>query len=248
MALAAMAMLAATPQQAQAQATAATVVKPTPTGTCAVYGYIVAMQGVRGRADPFSRGWQRTMQLNGATFIVDQVPPWSYEGPRQWGRITVARWPCFEQAQAVWRKLRPPQRLGQDKARLHTAALYSGKNYGDWPPGSLELPAGCTRPIYAMSINTTYNEAQYGLYKAALMKTTYVQKLGSTTLFSGAPSASLNNWPADTTASMTHWPCKAAFEAFYLDPVYTKTIKPLRAGAIDYRIVAFPDIRQIRRD
>jgi uncharacterized protein (DUF1330 family) len=231
-----------------AQTTAPVAVPAASKEKCATFGYIVAMQGVGGAATPFSRQWQRAMKQTGAVFLLDEVPAWTYEGPQHWGRVTVARWPCFEQAEAVWKALPLPAGLGGDRSRLHTAALYRGKNYGSWPPGSLELPPKCTRPVYFMSVNTTYDEAQYGKYKAALMKTTYVQKLGSTTLLSGAPAASLPNWPADTTASMTHWPCKAAFEAFYLDPVYTNTIRPLRKGAIDYRIIGFPDTKLIPGD
>jgi hypothetical protein len=241
-------MVAGAHEPVSAQVTPPVVAQALLTDRCASFGYIVAMQGVGGASTPFSRQWQRMMRASGAVMIVDDVPPWTYEGPQKWGRVTVARWPCFEQAASVWKRLPTPTAMGVDKARLQTAALYRGKNYGSWPPGSLELPPRCTRPVYFMSVNTTYNEAQYGIYKAALMKTTYVQKLGSTTLFSGMPAASLANWPANTTASMTHWPCKAAFEAFYLDRVYTKTIRPLREGAIDYRIFGFPDAKRILGD
>jgi hypothetical protein len=80
-----------------------------------------------------------------------------------------------------------------------------------------------------------------------MMHTEYVQQLGSTTLFTGTPAARLASWPADTAASMTRWPCEAAFELFYFDKTYVEQIKPLRAGAIDYRILGFKDADSPRK-
>lgn len=103
------------------------------------------------------------------------------------------------------------------------------------------LPANCAAPAYFMAINSMLDASRYAPYRDAMMKTEYVQQLGSTTLFTGAPAAKLDSWPANLAASMTRWPCTEAFEAFYFDKTYVEQIKPLRAGAIDYRILGFKD-------
>ena len=63
----------------------------------------------------------------------------------------------------------------------------------------------------------------------------------------GAPAAKLDNWPANLGASMTRWPCAQAFEAFYFDKTYIEQIKPLRTGAIDYRILGFANADRPRQ-
>jgi uncharacterized protein (DUF1330 family) len=92
-----------------------------------------------------------------------------------------------------------------------------------------------------MAMNTTFDQDKYDVYRKAMRGTDYVQRLGSTTLFSGEPVATLAGWPEHSAASMTRWPCSEAFHLFYFDKTYVETIKPLRAGAIDYRIMGFVD-------
>jgi uncharacterized protein (DUF1330 family) len=207
---------------------------------CAVAGYVVALQGIGGSAEPFDAQWARAMAAGGGVSIVDEVPARVYEGPADWGRVTIVRWRCFEDAEAAWKAL-PPPATESSAGVLHTAALYRGGNYPTFAESMRRLPAGCVEPAYFMAVNSVIDDATYDVYRKAMMRTEYVQQLGSTTLFTGAPVARLASWPADTAASMTRWPCEAAFELFYFDKTYVEQIKPLRAGAIDYRILGFKD-------
>lgn len=211
-------------------------------GACANAGYLVALQGLKGSNLPFAPDWFATIQSSQGTYLVDEVPTRVYEGPPDWGRVTVVRWRCFEDAQALWKALPPlAYATAAGGPSLHTAALYRGGNYPEFPESMRRLPEHCNAPAYFMAINSMLDESKYAPYRSAMMKTEYVQRLGSTTLFTGVPAASLANWPANLAASMTRWPCEAAFEAFYFDPTYIEQIKPLRAGAIDYRILGFKD-------
>jgi uncharacterized protein (DUF1330 family) len=212
---------------------------------CATAGYIVAFQGIGGPSDAFDPRWTASMKNAGGTSIVDEVPARIYEGPDNWGRVTVVRWPCFEQAEAAWKAL-PSPAPAQPDVELHTAALYRGSSYPPFPDSLLRLPPNCTVPAYFMAMNTTFDEARYDVYRQAMRNTQYVQQLGSTTLFSGAPVAQLASWPAATAASMTRWACKESFHLFYYDKTYVEQIKPLRAGAIDYRILGFDDANRPR--
>jgi uncharacterized protein (DUF1330 family) len=226
----------------QAQASAPSVppgsAASAPTAACATSGYVLALQGLGGSSSPFAADWQTQAQASGGVSLVDEVPLRVYEGPQAWGRVTVLRWRCFEDAEASWKTLKPPT---AGSGLLQTAALYRGVNYPDFPESMRRLPAHCVAPAYFMAVNTVVNAAQYDVYRQAMRQTDYVQRLGSTMLFSGTPVATLAGWPADTAASMTRWPCTEAFEQFYFDKTYVEQIKPLRAGAIDYRILGFKD-------
>jgi uncharacterized protein (DUF1330 family) len=218
----------------------------TPEPPCATAGYLVALQGIGGAASPFEPEWEPQIRASGGTYLVDESPTRVYEGPPDWGRVTVVRWRCFEEAEAVWKTLPPPKQVGQP-ALLRTAALYRGGNYPDFPETMRRLPPGCVTPAFFMAVNTTLDEDKYAGYRKAMRETDYVQRLGSTTLFTGQPVATLAGWPPSTAASMTRWPCSEAFHLFYFDKTYEETIKPLRAGAIDYRILGFDDADRPRR-
>jgi uncharacterized protein (DUF1330 family) len=235
--IAALILAALWPVRASAQVPAAPASTP---AVCAVPGYVVALQGIGGSPDPFDAQWTRSIASAGGVLLVDEVPARVYEGPADWGRVTIVRWRCFEDAEAAWKSLPPPASASPGTV-LHTAALYRGGNYPTFPESMLRLPAVCVEPAYFMAVNSVIDDAKYDVYRKAMMRTEYVQQLGSTTLFTGAPAAKLANWPADTAASMTRWPCEAAFERFYFDKTYVEQIKPLRAGAIDYRILGFRD-------
>jgi uncharacterized protein (DUF1330 family) len=228
---------------AQGAAPAASSASAAQPAACANTGYIVALQGVGGSAAPFASEWDARMRAGGGTYLVDETPVRVYEGPEAWGRVTVARWRCFEEAQAVWTSLPVP---ASAPGLLHTAALYRGANYPDFPESMRKLPANCVAPAYFMSVNSVINGAQYDVYRQAMRQTDYVQRLGSTMLFFGAPAEKLAGWSADMAASMTRWPCVEAFEQFYYDKTYVEQIKPLRAGAIDYRILGFKDAEHPR--
>ena len=227
-------------QQASAQAASAPA-------ACATAGYVVALQGIGGSTEAFAAPWTRAMKASGGTFIVDESPQRAYEGPQNWGRVTVVRWRCFEDAQALWQSLAAPAEPATPVPPLHTAALYRGGNYPVFPESMLRLPPNCTAPYYLMAVNSMLDPAKYAPYRNAMMKTEYVQQLGSTTLFTGAPAGKLGNWPDNLAASMTRWPCAQAFEAFYFDKTYIEQIKPLRTGAIDYRILGFADADRPRQ-
>ncbi len=205
---------------------------------CASYGYIIAFQGIDGSKSPFAPEWITPIKDSGGTILVDEAPSWVYEGPKHWGRVLVARWRCFEEAEAVWKSLPPPPEQAGN-APLRTAALYRGSTYLPPPQASRDLPKNCNSPVYLMAMNTTINQTQYDVYRDAMRKTDYVLRLGSEGVFFGGPVSTLDTWPANVAASMTRWPCKAAFERFIFDKTYVEKIKPLRAGAIIYRILGF---------
>jgi uncharacterized protein (DUF1330 family) len=211
---------------------------------CAVPGYIVALQGIGGSAAPFDPAWSAALRQAGGDFMVDETPSQVFEGPTAWGRVTVVRWTCFEQAEAAWKQLPAPP--ASPALLAHTAALYRGGHFHVYPDSMLRLPTPCAAPVYLMAVNSMVDEARYAVYRDAMMHTDYVQQLGSTTYFYGEPAAKLPTWPANLAASMTHWPCTEAFKRFYFDTTYQQQIKPLRAGAIDYRILGFDHADQPR--
>jgi uncharacterized protein (DUF1330 family) len=235
-------------QRAMAQASSPSMASgqgaSAPSAVCAASGYVLALQGVGGSSGPFAADWQKLAQAHGGVSLVDEVPVRVYEGPQAWGRVTVVRWRCFEDAEASWNELKAPAGASRP---LQTAALYRGVNYPDFPESMRRLPAHCVTPAYFMAVNTVVDATQYDVYRQAMRQTDYVQRLGSTMLFSGAPVSTLAGWPADTAASMTRWPCTEAFEQFYFDKTYVEQIKPLRAGAIDYRILGFNDADKPRK-
>jgi uncharacterized protein (DUF1330 family) len=214
---------------------------------CATAGFVVALQGIGGSTEPFAAPWTQAMQAGGGSFLVDESPQRVYEGPQTWGRVTVVRWRCFEDAKAVWQTLAAPAEPAAPAPPLHTAALYRGGNYPEFPESMRKLPLNCTAPCFLMAVNSMLDAAKYAPYRNAMMKTEYVQQLGSTTLFTGAPAARLGNWPDNLAASMTRWPCARAFEAFYFDKTYVEQIKPLRTDAIDYRILGFANADKPRQ-
>ena len=101
-------------------------------------------------------------------------------------------------------------------------------------------PSQCSAPMVLVGFTRVKDSERNGAYSRAVVASNLPRLHGFVPLFNGRPAQVLaGEWPAGYTVSVSTWPCKAAYDAFYLGDDYVATIKPIRRGAGDYVIVGF---------
>ena len=163
-----------------------------------------------------------------AATLISGLPSRLYEGePLEWSHYQVTALPCNSLLKPAF-EVRP--------------GLIAGIFLGA-PADDIEadlVPQQCDQPVYLLGVNTVTDESQYRIYAAALSASRIAQRHGFKRLFGRTPNPLLaGDWPASTTATLSVWPCAAAFEAMYYSDWYQKDILPLRKDSARYRLMIF---------
>jgi uncharacterized protein (DUF1330 family) len=184
----------------------------------------------------------------GARYIVRGPVAQVVEGAwPAWKRVVVSAWRCRQDGQAFWHSDKYqneviPLRRG---AATYRVAMFGppAKNpaeTGTWTAdgGPAAKGAACDAPVYLLITATAHDAARLAAYRQALSGSGLMYAYGAVDILSGPPAEVLEgDWPANYSAKLVRFPCRAAFEAFYGSADYTAKFKPMRDGAADFDVV-----------
>jgi len=162
------------------------------------------------------------------SLIIDGTPLRTYEGqPYEWTHYAIAPLPC-------------------DVDRLPAYESSGNAVIGIFFGGASEdtqadlVPINCNEPVYLLGINTVTDFDRYRIYATALRDSKIAQRHGFVRFFGRTPNPLLEGaWPDNTTATLSMWPCAAAFDTMYFSDWYQKDILPLRKDSARYRLMTF---------
>jgi uncharacterized protein (DUF1330 family) len=200
---------------------------------CANPAYVFAVDtvddGSSGAAASFDFG-----AADGGRVLIDGLPDWIYEKNTDWRRVKVVQYDCAEDV-----RISVPPAPDVPGRFISVGMFPPATGFSYTGPADL-APANCTSPIYILGLNTVLDAGRYAIYAKALADSNLAPRHGSKRVFSGTPhKAFAGHWPAATTATITEWPCREAFETFYYSAEYQTKIFPLRGATARYRLVGF---------
>lgn len=221
-----------------------------PAGTCAKPAYMVALDGIDlpdAKVDAVNPSGARalmegTVQQGLAKPILDRLPDRIYEKNATWKEIVITKWDCIEDLTAHWKAIgaaavKTPSPEG---ARLFAVGAFDEAPATAPPAPADMVPAGCNAPIYLFAVNTVLDAEKYAAYTKALSASKLTARHGYRRIFAGVPNPLLaGTWPANTTLTVSEWPCIEAFEKFHFSDAYHKDLMPMRLASARYRLVAF---------
>lgn len=166
--------------------------------------------------------------------VAKGLPDQTYEKNTSWRDVTIVRVDCIDDVA-----------MPNNAVTGDTGDFFSVGTFPASPPPGDEIAqnlkiANCSTPVYLLGLNTVTDAPKYAVYARALSESNLPRRYGFRRIFSGVPVKQLaGHWHANTTATLSEWPCREAFEIFYNSPAYRNDIFPLRAGSARYRLVAF---------
>lgn len=160
--------------------------------------------------------------------VVGGTPLKVFEGePLEWTHYTIVPLPCDSEAVPV-----------HETSETTVAGVFVGGSSDDTVADL--VPDQCDDPVYLLGVNTVTDPVQYRIYATALSNSKIAQRHGFVRLFGRAPNPLLTGkWPDNTTATLSIWPCAAAFNTMYHSDWYQKEILPLRKDSARYRLMTF---------
>jgi uncharacterized protein (DUF1330 family) len=190
----------------------------------------------------------------GARYIARARPQTTVEGEwPAWQGVVISRWPCREAGQAFWHSDKYqseviPLRRG---AAAYRVGMFGPppkhpKDTGQWTAegGAAAKDLACDAPVYLLVMADATDTARLGAYRKALSDSGLMYSYGASDVLQGPPADVLEgDWPANFSVKVTHWPCRAAFDAFYASADYATKYKPLRAGAAEFTAVVVAEER-----
>lgn len=175
-----------------------------------------------------------------ATLVLDRMPPDRiYEKSATWKEIVITRWDCVEDLTAFWKAKGASVKAPTDANRLFSVGVFE-----DAPPmGEIPadmVPPNCASPVYLIGANTVLDPVKYAAYTKALGASQLTARHGFKRVFAGAPKEQLaGSWPANTTVTLSTWPCLESFEKFHYSDAYHKDLMPQRLASARYRLILF---------
>jgi hypothetical protein len=164
-----------------------------------------------------------------AVALINGTPWKVYEGePLEWSHYVVTRFACDEDVRD----------LAIDTRGNAVAGVFHAS-----PEEESEadlVPDSCADPVFLLLVNTIIDTDRYATYISTVRKSSTVARHGRERLFGSAPDILLTGeWPDNTTAWLSRWPCLEAFDAMYTSDLLQKDILPMRSNAAHYRLMAF---------
>lgn len=175
-----------------------------------------------------------------ATLELDRQPDKIYEKNASWKEVVVTRWDCVEDLNAFWKaKGAAAVKAPTGADRLFTVGIWEDAPAMPNIPADM-VPPNCTSPIYLLGVNTVLDPVKYAAYTKALAASQLTARHGFRRIFTGPPKQELaGKWPANTTVTLSYWPCLEAFEKFHYSDAYHKDLMPQRLASARYRLVLF---------
>lgn len=168
------------------------------------------------------------------TLVANGLPAWTYEKNTTSRDVMIVRVDCIDDS-----------KLANIVENSAAGDFFSVGTFLPSPQPADDIAqdlkvANCSTPVYLLGLNTVTDAPKYAVYAKALANSNLPRRYGFRRIFTGVPVTQLaGRWPADTTATLSEWPCREAFEIFYNSEAYRNEILPLRAGSARYRLVAF---------
>lgn len=160
--------------------------------------------------------------------LVSGTPLKVFEGePLEWTHYAVTPLPCESEETPEYQT---------------SGTTVAGVFVGSGPDDTVAdlVPDQCDDPVYLLGVNTVSDPVQYRIYATALSNSKIAQRHGFVRLFGRTPNPLLaGEWPDNTTATLSIWPCAAAFDTMYYSDWYQKEILPLRKDSARYRLMTF---------
>jgi len=218
---------------------------------CTEGGYMLVMGGIEDPttvpdaelAQSYGPAVWRLIENYDAFYVLRGTPEVVYEGEwPAWKAAVISKWPCRETGLEFWNSdaYQKDVKPRRKDAGVYDVGMFNPANAT--PPAAEQdlVPESCTTPFMALILSNVTDAAAYGQYGKALGETGLATRAGLQLLFSGQPMEVLEGtWPEGVNALIMVYPCRAAWEAFYLSEQYVADIKPLRANAGDFTIVGF---------
>lgn len=163
--------------------------------------------------------------------LLNGTPLRTYEGePYEWSHYAVTPLACDSDEA-------PAFRSGGNTV----AGIFIGSG-PDATPADL-VPENCNDPVYLLGVNTVTDQEQYRIYATALSNSKIAQRHGFVRLFGRTPNPLLaGEWPDNTSATLSIWPCAEAFNTMYFSDWYRNDILPLRKDSARYRLMTFTPV------
>jgi uncharacterized protein (DUF1330 family) len=95
------------------------------------------------------------------------------------------------------------------------------------------------RPAFLVVIARVHDPVRMKAYADALAASGLYARHGGHYAFIGKAAAGLEDWDMSQSLVCARFPSRAAAEAFWNDPDYQQTVKPLRLGAADVQVAIF---------
>lgn len=164
-----------------------------------------------------------------------------------WKNVVVSEWPCLEAGQKFWHSEKYQKEMHplRKASTVYDIALFKPapkdpRATGIWTaeggPGAKNIK--CDAPIYFVVTSTMKDPAKLAAYRKGLGDSGIIYTYGATDVVRGEPAELLEGqWPKDFNATVTRWPCREAFDAFFSSAEYTTKYKPLKQGAADFTTI-----------
>ena len=166
---------------------------------------------------------------NAGPLLISGTPLRVYEGePLEWSHYAVTQLACNEEITET----------DMQSGGTVVAGVFHGSSPEDIKADL--VPDNCNAPVYLLGVNTVTDPEQYRIYATALGGSKIAQRHGFVRLFGRTPDPLLAGvWPANTSATLSIWPCAEAFHTMYISDWYQRDILPLRKDSARYRLMTF---------
>jgi uncharacterized protein (DUF1330 family) len=204
-----------------------------------------------GRADPAPEdgSFAGIVAGFGGTLLIDSVKPmrvYEYVIPIP-SRLIVARWRdpaairAFVASEIFDSRVR--SRLGRNRAIVIYEPAF------DWDPtltGVWIEPGAPPRlslgPVYHTTISDCLVPGKLPYAEAAGSVLRFCRRWGGIPIITRSPAEILEGeWADNRHLLITSWPCREAFEAWYLEDEYQQNVKPRRLVCGRFSLMMFPD-------
>lgn len=218
---------------------------------CSEDGYMLVMGGIADpstvpdmeRANSYGPAVWDLVESYDAFYLIRSTPTVVYEGDwPDWRATVISKWPCRETGTEFWysdayqNEVKP---LRKD-AGEYIVGMFDTRDPGTPAPEQDFVPEVCDAPFLVVGMTKVTDAEAYGRYSNAIRSTNMPRRAGYKLLFGGQPAEVLEgDWPGDYTTMVSVYPCRAAWENFYLGDEYINDVKPLRDGAGDFLILGF---------
>jgi len=230
-------------------ATGAALAEGQPAGTCSKPAFMVALDASEthdAKVDALPSSGVRALMNQSvkddlAEMVLDRLPDRVYDKTATWKEIVVTKWDCVEDLTAFWKAkgaaaVKAPS---GDPDRFFSVGVFAEAPVDNSIPADM-VPPNCTSPVYLLGVNTVIDREKYDVYIKALGASKLTARHGIKRIFTGTPNpAFAGSWPANTTVTLSEWPCLEAFEKFHFSDAYHKDLMPQRLASARYRLVLF---------
>ncbi len=219
--------------------------------SCSADGYMLVMGGIEDlstvpdmeRANSYGPAVWDLVESYDAFYLIRTTPTVVYEGDwPDWRATVVSKWPCRETGVEFWysdayQNIVKPLR---ENAGAYIVGMFDARDPGAPAAEQDFVPDACSDPFLVVGMTKVTDPEAYGRYSNAIRSTNMPRRAGYKLLFGGQPVEVLEgDWPGDYATMVSVYPCREAWENFYLGDEYVNNVKPLRDGAGDFLIMGF---------